>query len=464
MNRYPVNGHPMNRWRTLVNSLAAMILAGSGFLLSASPVLAAAERVVSPDGIEAWLIQDHTNPLISLAIGFRGGSALDPVGKEGMAYLASGLMDEGAGDIDSAAFQAKLADLAIDYGFEADNDDVIGRVRTLTAHRDEAFGLLHLALTNPRMDAEPLARVRSQVLSIIASEAGNPDDVAGHAWFRMMMTGHPYARPVKGTAKSLNAITGDDLRKFAATRFGRDQLAVAVVGDITPAELAPLLDKTFGDLPAHAGDVSLSEAPPPGPGGVAVMTRDLDQSIVLFGETGIKRNDPDFYAAALIDDIIGAGDFGSRLQRNLRIKHGLVYSVGTDLITLDHADLLSGSFSTKNASAAQAIALTRSEWQRMGESGPTAAELADAKTHLIGAYPLRFDSTLKAAESLLGIQLAGLPIDYIDKRASYLDAVTLADAKRVARRLYLADNLRFLVLGQPAGVTGTLPPPPAAAE
>ena len=464
MNRYPVNGHPMNRCRTFVNSLAALILAGSGFLLSASPVLAAAERVVSPDGIEAWLIQDHTNPLISLAIGFRGGSALDPVGKEGMAYLASGLMDEGAGDIDSAAFQAKLADLAIDYGFEADNDDVIGRVRTLTAHRDEAFGLLHLALTNPRMDAEPLARVRSQVLSIIASEAGNPDDVAGHAWFRMMMTGHPYARPVKGTAKSLNAITGDDLRKFAATRFARDQLAVAVVGDITPAELAPLLDKTFGDLPAHAGDVSLSEAPPPGPGGVAVMTRDLDQSIVLFGETGIKRNDPDFYAAALIDDNIGAGDVGSRLQRNLRIKHGLVYSVGTDLITLDHADLLSGSFSTKNASAAQAIELTRSEWQRMGESGPTAAELADAKTHLIGAYPLRFDSTLKAAESLLGIQLAGLPIDYIDKRASYLDAVTLADAKRVARRLYLADNLRFLVLGQPAGVTGTLPPPPAAAE
>lgn len=453
----------MNRG-PLIRRLALLILAGLGFLLSARPVFAAAERVVSPGGIKAWLIEDHTNPLISLAIGFRGGSALDPAGKEGIAYLASGLMDEGAGDLDSAAFQAKLADLAIDYGFEADNDDVIGRLRTLTAHRDEAFGLLQLALTKPRMDAEPLARVRNQVLSIIASEAGNPDDVAGHAWFRMMMAGHPYARPVKGTAKSLNAITSNDLRKFAAARFGRDQLSVAVVGDITPAELAPLLDKTFGDLPAHAGDAAVSEAPPPGPGGVAVMTRNLNQSIVLFGEAGIKRNDPDFYAAALIDDIIGAGDFGSRLQRNLRIKHGLVYSVGTDLITLDHAGLLSGSFGTKNASAAQAIDLTRSEWQRMGESGPTAAELADAKTHLIGAYPLRFDSTLKAADALLGIQLAGLLIDYIDKRASYLDGVTLADAKRVARRLYLADNLRFLVLGQPAGVTGTLPPPPAAAE
>ena len=440
--------------------LAVVAIAGSCWAFSCPSASAAVERVVSASGIEAWLIEDHTNPLISLTIGFHGGSALDPAGKEGMAYLMSGLLDEGAGDLDSDAFQAKLADLGIDFGFEANSDSFIGQIRMLTAHRDEAFSLLHLALTRPRIDAAPLARIRGQVLAIIASEAGNPDSVAGDTWFRMMFAGHSYGRPQKGTAKTLNAITGTDLRTFAKQRFARDQLRIAVVGDINAADLARLLDQSFGDLPAHAASPGLAVPPPPGPGGIALMGRDLDQSIVVFGEAGIKRGDPDFYAAALLDDILGGGDFSSRLTRELRIKRGFVYSISTDLIILDHAGLLSGSFSTKNASAAEAIALTRSEWQKMGDSGPTVAELADAKTHLIGAYPLRFDSTQNAAYALLGIELAGLPIDYVDKRAGYLGAVSLADAKRVARRLYLAQDLRFLVLGRPTGVAGTLPLPP----
>lgn len=445
-------------WRHRVFAVAA--LAGFCWVSLCTGASAAVERVVSANGIEAWLIEDHTNPLISIAIGFHGGSALDPAGKEGMAYLLSGLLDEGAGDLDSDAFQAKLADLGIDFSFEADSDSFIGQIRMLTAHRDEAFSLLHLALTRPRIDAAPLARIRGQVLATIASEAGEPDSVAGQAWFRMMFPGHPYARLTKGTAKSLNAITGTDLRNLARQRFGRDQLRIAVVGDINKTDLARLLDQSFGDLPAHAASPALPEAPPPGPGGIAVMGRDLDQSIVVFGEAGIRRDDPDFYAAALLDDILGGGDFSSRLTRELRIKRGFVYSISTDLITLDHGGLLSGSFSTKNASAAEAITLTRSEWQKMGDSGPTAAELADAKTHLIGAYPLRFGSTQNAAYALLGIELADLPMDYVDKRAGYLDGVSLADAKRVARRLYHAENLRFLVLGRPTGVTGTLPPPP----
>ncbi len=440
-------------------SFATIAFAALAWLGLCAPA-AAMERVISPGGIEAWLIEDHSNPLISLAIGFHGGSALDPVGKEGLAYLASGLLDEGAGNLDSAAFQAKLADLAIDFNFEADDDSFVGRMRTLTGHRDEAFDLLHLALTRPRIDAAPLDRVRNQVLSIIAAEAGDPGSIAGQAWLRLMLDGHPYSRPLKGDAKTLAAITARDLREFAAKRFGRDQMRIAVVGDISAAELGLLLDRSFRDLPAKAASIALPEVGPPAKGGIAVIARDLDQSIVLFGHAGIKRDDPDFYAAALLDDIEGGGNFASRLQRSLREKRGLVYSIDTGLVMLDHAALLSGRFGTKNASVAQAIQLVRADWQRMRDAGPTASELADAKTHLIGEYPLRFDSTRKAADSLLGIELAGLPMDYVDKRAGHFDAVTLADAKRVAKRLYDAQALRFLVLGRPAGVAGDLVSPP----
>jgi zinc protease len=261
------------------------------------------------------------------------------------------------------------------------------------------------------------------------------------------------------TPRALDALGAADLRRWTAARFGRDQMRVAVVGDIDAATLKRLLDRSFADLPAHAAPVDLPEASPPRQGGIALIEHDLEQSVVVFGEPGIKRGDPDYYAAALLDDIMGGGNFASRLQRTLREQRGLVYSIDTGLYTLDHAGLLSGSLGTKNASVAEAIALVRAEWQRMRDHGPTAAELADAKTHLIGAYPLRFVDSLGSAESLLAIQLEGLPIDYIEQRKQNYGAVTLADARRVAKRLYDPAGLRFLVLGKPAGLTATLPLP-----
>src|SRR5262249_44446597 len=134
------------RWLRVVPLILALLLSG------AYGAEAAVERVVSPQGIEAWLIEDRGNPLISIAIGFRGGAAADPAGKEGLARLVAGLLDEGAGDLDSAAFQAEIADRGIDFGFTADKDNVTGRVRTLTRDRDEAFRLLRLAVTAPRFD------------------------------------------------------------------------------------------------------------------------------------------------------------------------------------------------------------------------------------------------------------------------------------------------------------------------
>jgi zinc protease len=416
--------------------------------------------VVSPRGLRFWLVPSDAVPLVSLEFAMRGGSAQDPAAKAGLSALMSALLDEGAGDLDSQAFQAKLSELAVDFTFDAGQDDFIGRMRTLTAHREEAFELLHLALTRPRIDAAPLDRIHAQVLAVIAQLASDPDSIAEQAWSRLMFDGHPYGRAIEGNAKSLVAITATDLRRFAAMRFGRDQMRIAVVGDIDAAELGPLLDRSFGDLPAKAASIAVPNVVPSASGGIAVIDRDLDQSVVLFGEAGIARDDPDFYAAILLDDIMGGGNFASRLESDIREKRGLVYSVETGLVMLDHAALLTGDLGTKNASVAEAIERVRAEWQRMHDSGPTAGELADAKTHLIGEYPLRFVSTRDSADTLLDIELAGLPIDYVDKRAGYIDRVTLADAKRVARRLYDASALRFLVLGHPVSVKGDLAAPP----
>jgi len=428
----------------------------SGVVL-APPARAAmnVQEVTSPGGIKAWLIEDHSMPLIAVGIGFHGGSALDPQGKEGLATFVSATLDEGAGDIESREFQQRLNDLSIDFKFDAGIDDFTGTMRTLTDRRDQAFDLLRLALTVPRFDAEPVERVRGQLLAILDDDSSDPGSIAGRVWWHTAFPDHPYGRETSGTAAGVKAITAEDLRGFVKSRFARDNLLVGVVGDISAADLKPLLDRTFGALPAAAGAIAVSESKPAAGGAVIVVDRAVPQSVVLFGANGIKRHDPDFYAAFLMNHILGGGGFSSRLTQEVREKRGLVYSIDTDLVTLDHAALVQGSLGTKNASVAETMTLVKQEWKRMRDDGPTADELAGAKLFLTGSYALRFGSTTAIAGQLVGVQLENFPPDYFAKRNGYVNAVTLDDVKRVAKRLLDPDALTFVIVGKPEGVTGT---------
>jgi zinc protease len=437
----------------VVWAVALMALA----IAVAAPARAAmdVQEVTSPGGIKAWLIEDHSMPLIAVGIGFHGGSELDPVGKEGLATFVSDTLDEGAGELSSREFQQRLNDLSIDFGFNAGIDDFTGNMRTLTDRRDQAFDLLRLALTAPRFDAEPVERMRGQLLASLDDDSSEPGSIAGRVWWHTAFPDHPYGRQTAGTTAGVKAITADDLRGFVKNRFARDNLILGVVGDITAADLKPLLDRTFGALPAAASAAAVSEGKPAAAGAVIVVDRALPQSVVLFGADGIKRKDPDFYAAYVMNHILGGGGFSSRLTQEVREKRGLVYSIDTDLVTLDHAALLQGSLGTKNASVAETMALVKQEWKRMREEGPTAEELADAKLFITGSYALRFSSTTSIANALVGVQLQNFPPDYFAKRNGYINAVTLEDVKRVAKRLLDPDALTFVIVGKPEGVTAT---------
>jgi zinc protease len=432
-------------------AIAALLIA------LAAPARAAmnVQEVTSLGGIKAWLIEDHSMPLIAVGVGFHGGSTLDPKGKDGVTRFVSAMLDEGAGDLESREFQQRLNDLSIDFNFNAGIDDFTGTMRTLTEHRDEAFDLLRLALTAPRFDAEPVERVRGQLLAILADDSGEPGSIADRVWWHTAFPDHPYGRQTAGTGAGVKAITADDLRDFVKSRFGRDNLVIGVVGDISAADLQPLLDRTFGALPATAGPVAVDESKPAASGAVIVVDRAMPQSVVLFGGNGIKRHDPDFYPAYVLNHVLGGGGFSSRLTQEVREKRGLVYSIDTSLVTLDHAAVVQGSLGTKNASVAEVMSLVKQEWKRMREEGPTEAELADAKLFLTGSYALRFSSTVAIANALVGVQLENFPPDYFAKRNGYIDAVTLEDVKRVAKRLLDPDALTFVIVGKPEGVTAT---------
>jgi zinc protease len=421
------------------------------------------QKVVSQKGIVAWLVEDHTLPLLAMQFGFTGGSSQDPQGKEGLAYFVSGVLDEGAGEIKSREFQEKLEDLAIQMSFDANRDAMTGGVKTLTKNKDEAFDLLRLALTQARMDTDAVERVRGQIYSVIKINDEDPDNVASDAWFAHVFKGHPYGTRTKGSLETIGAITPHDLKTYTAKNFARSNLFVAVVGDITAADLSVALDRVFGDLPERADLKIIEDATWNTKPRQLIIPMATPQTIVNFGLPGPKRQDPDFVPAYVLNYIVGGGGFASKLMEEVREKRGLAYSVYTYLYPFDHAGVCFGSVATENKRVAESIQVIKQVLADIAENGPTAEELENAKRYLTGSYALRFSSSGAIAQILLWIQIEDLGIDYIDKRNSLIDAVTIEDVKRVAK-LMKPDELVLTVVGQPDGMMPAKESKPAAVE
>lgn len=441
MSRYPVR------------ALALFLVLLASLALAAVPARAVdIQRVVSPGGIEAWLVEDRSLPIIALSFSMPGGAANDPAGKEGLSNMASATLDEGAGDLDSQAFRRRLEDLSVSLSFRDGLDTFGGSLKTLTRNRDAAFELLRLSLTAPRFDEEAVERIRAQILTGIASRAKDPGRLAQRTFWSAVFPGHPYGRARRGTEESVAGITREDLRDFADRRLARRGLIVGVAGDISPAELAPLLDRTFGGLPEEGEISSIPSATPQAVGEVLVVEQPVPQSAILFGQPGLKRDDPDYYTAYLLNHILGGGSFTSRLYGEIREKRGLAYSVYSYLLPLDHAALWMGGAGTSNASVALSLDLVRAEWAQLRDNGVTEEQLAAARDNVNGRFALQLDSTSSIAGMLVAIQRENLGIDYIDKRSSYYAAVTLDDMRRVARKVLDPDALTMVIVGQPEGL------------
>jgi len=422
-------------------------------LLSASQANAfVIQDVRSPGGIRAWLVEEHTFPLVSMSFSFAGGAAADPTGKSGLANFLSGMLDEGAGDLDSEAFRERRDILSAKLSFEARSDRFAGDFQTLTESRDESFALLGLALSRPRFDEEPMRRIRDQILLGIEDDEQDPENIAFEAWRARAFGTHPYGSNLQGTPASVAAITATDLRGLSRRVLTRDTLIVSVVGDIDASTLGRLLDATFLTLPAKGEAVPVAELTvPPGPS-LAVIDRDSTQSIIQFGAEGLKRSDPDYLAAYVMNDMLGGSGFGSRLTDEIREKRGLTYSIYTTLLPLEHGAVFLGGAATRNEKAGETLELIRHELRRFADEGPSQQELDDARTYITGSYALNFDSSTKIADQLQSIQELNLGIDYIDRRNGLIEALTLADIRRVAKRLIDSERLIVTVVGRPEGV------------
>lgn len=409
------------------------------------------KEVTSPGGITAWLVEEPSIPFVAMELRFRGGTSLDAPGKRGATNLMVGLLEEGAGDLDAQGFARQSETLAAQFGYDSNADAVSVSARFLTENSNEALALLRLSLIEPTFPELAVERVRGQVLSGLRSDLKDPDSIAAKRMAALTYGDHPYATGGEGTVESVSALTRDDLVAAHKGALAKDRLFVGVVGDVTPEELGPMLDDLLGDLP-ETGAAVPTNAEVSFAGGVDVVEFDTPQSVAVFAQPGIHRDDEDFFAAYVLNVVLGGGGFESRLMTEVRQKRGLTYGVYSYLVLRDFADVYMGSVSSANNRIAESISVIRDEWSKMAADGATEDEVTKAKALLTGAYPLRFDGNGAIATIMVGMQMDGMPIDYIVKRNDYVNAVTVEDVNRVAKKLLDPEALTFVVVGKPEGV------------
>lgn len=409
------------------------------------------EEVTSPGGIDAWLVENHDLPFVSLEILFGGGASLDVEGKRGAVHLMTGLLEEGSGDMDAQEFQRAREGLAARFGFDVSDDALSVSARVLSENRAESMDLLKQALTDPTFSEDATERVRAQVLSIIRSDAKDPQAIASAAFDKAAFDGHPYGSPLEGTVESVSGLSRDDLEEAHDNVLNRDDIYVAAVGDITADQLGELLDELLGDLPAEGPEMP-PHADVATAGGATVIDFPTPQSVALFGHEGIKRDDEDFFAAYILNEILGGSGLDSILMDEVREKRGLTYGVYSYLVPKKAAELYLGSLASANGTMAEAIEVIRDQWSEVAEKGVSEKQLEEAKTYLTGAYPLRFDGNSAIADILVGMQFQGLEPEYMETRNDRIEAVSLEEINRVASELLQPEALHFFVVGQPEGL------------
>ena len=394
----------------------------------------------------ALLFSDASIPIVSIDFSFKAGSAFDPDGKQGLAAIAAAMLTESVEGHDALSYKKALEGHAIQLSYSATRDDLVGRVQFLKNQTQAAVELVPLSFLHPSLTKDDLTRIKRQQSSYFDYREQTPRILAQDLWWQTAFAGHPYAHPIEGTRETVARLTPKDLKAFLSSCLTRRQLTVGIAGDVTAEEATTILTQLFGDLPDTAGCAKVLPLTL-GKGQRVHQERPVPQNVAFFGHASLRRNDPDFYAMMLVDYTLGSGSFSSRLMDEVREKRGLTYGIGTMLIDMAAGPLILGQVSSAADKIDQALSLTQSIWRDVEEKGITQDELRDAKLYLNGSFPLQQDSTKKLSALMLYMQQQNLPLDYLDKRASLINAVTLEQANKTAARVLNAQNLIIAEVG-----------------
>ena len=424
----------------------------AGFLFAIANASAfEVQEVVSSKGIKAWLVESHDVPILSMVFSIPGGRNFELPGKEGAHAIMADMLVEGAGSLSSDQFKAEKVRMTSRLSFHTTGDFTSGYLSALSKNRVATADLLKQALESPRFEEESFNRLRDEARQNAAAGKVDQNSIADDTWFAEAFPGHIYGRSGSGTESSLNSLTTDDLRALWKATANRRNLQVAVVGDITPAELRVLLDRTFGGLPDHDSTiktviVDMAKGPIE-----KRVNYDGPQTVVYFGNPALSGEGREGWSSCVLAQILGGQASFARLTQALREKSGLTYGVGFADYTWRYSSIQLGTFSTATATAEKALTLLKQQLADIAQTGPTVDELRKIKSFMIGSYALRFSDNDSIASELLFVMQRGNGVAYFKERANMVNAVTMEDVKSAAVKLLKPENQIIVVVGKLEG-------------
>ncbi|MBW8308777.1 MAG: insulinase family protein [Candidatus Paracaedibacteraceae bacterium] len=404
-------------------------------------------------GLTGWHVETQDIPVLTISLCFRNaGDKNDPEGLAGLTEFMCGMLDEGAGPYNSGNFKALLLEKNIRLAISQNSDSVFITLRSTKDNIKDLFDILTMILMTPRFDEDAVARVREQILTSLNQSLHSEGQVASDTFNQQAFKNHPYGRSTKLEIEGIKKIKREDIQKYLKERLARDQIKITSAGDLSINELKNYLDIALKDLPEKAVASKVKDIEPVYTGDITVVPMDIPQSLILFYQPGIKRHDKDFYAAYVLNKILGDGGFKSRLWDEVRENRGLAYGIDSDLRWVQHTEYMLGSTATANANAGQVVEIIREQWRKIKENGVTHKEKDFVIERLTGAFPLGFSSTPHIVGLLNNYQQDDLEANFINKRNEMMRSVTLDDLNRLAKNLIQPDKLSFIIVGKPEGL------------
>lgn len=428
------------------------LLFSTCLLFSGTAFATTVKEIKTKNGLTAWLVEEHSQPIISTRIAFRkSGTAYDPDGKEGRTAMTTAILSDGAGDMDSQNFTEALEEKAIKLSFSADEDNFYASMDTLSENKEKAFSYLGLSIQNSRFDDDSFMRIKKQTISTIKQQQEKPLYRLSRAWQERIFSNHPYSKPELGTLETIENLDKNDLKNFTRSYLTGGNIVISVVGDISEAELADLLEKNFAELPqSYNPDVTLKEVKLPGESKqITLISQDIPQTIINFGLEGLKRDDPDYITGYVTNYLLGGGGLTSILSSEIREKRGFAYSIHSSLIPMQHSAVFVGKVATRNEKAQETISVLKQTLKNFSENGVSETELEGAKRFIVGSFAVNMDSNSSIVNFLTVMQLYNLGIDYMDKRNNLINSVSVKQVGEMAKRLVQLDKLQIVMIGNP---------------
>ncbi len=376
------------------------------------------KEISSPNNkIKAYLLEDVTNPIISISFMFKnGGYANDDTDKQGLALMVASLLGEGGGEFNSQQLKEELDIRAIRISFDINKDSFEGKLLTTKENLDDAVNFLRLMLTQPRFDAEDVERTKKIMLEALKRQKEHPVNELQLEFAKELYGDHPYARNPLGNAEHINKITKTDLLYFADNVFNKRDLLVGIAGDVDAKQAGKILDLVFGELPKSGNTNFVRDANIKFDGQSKHIDRKSAQNIWIAAQAGVGRNHHDFYPLFVANHILGGSGLNSKLSQEIREKNGLTYGIYSYLSLDDKAPLLVTSFSATKDNATKAESLWREQLKKIQKDGISKDDLKKAKKYLISSYNLRFASISTIADILTAMQKYNLGLDFLQKR------------------------------------------------